>query len=319
MIHSSQAGHHQPKSNNKPSGRTQHSKHTQPTAISHATPGSTQLSPQDSRCLRWEILLILSITFGTSGFRAILRLIESLSKPEGLGQQEAILNQQQSPLVWLDPLLQLSSSAVLCAWGGLAAFLLLRHLPSKEASPIRPTYPPHPEQTHQQHSASSSTRLRTSHTSNGTALRQSILHGLGLAAIIGIPGLVFYITAVHLGLSKQVVPTGLADNVWRLPLLVINSWANGFAEETIVVAWLATRMRQLNTSWPWIFAASSLLRGSYHLYQGISAGIGNIIMGIIYLWYWKKTGKIWPLIIAHGLIDTLAFAGYALLGSTPGL
>ncbi|PSJ19870.1 CPBP family intramembrane metalloprotease, partial [Halomonas sp. ND22Bw] len=80
-----------------------------------------------------------------------------------------------------------------------------------------------------------------------------VLHGAGLAALVGVPGLLFYITAVHLGLSKHVEPSGLEDTAWRLPLLVFNSWANGFAEEIIVVAWLATRLRQLRVSWPWIF------------------------------------------------------------------
>lgn len=118
---------------------------------------------------------------------------------------------------------------------------------------------------------------------------------------------------MHLGLSKQVVPTGLDESWWRIPLLILNSWANGFAEELVVVAWLSTRLRQLRISWAWVFAASALLRGSYHLYQGYSAGLGNIIMGVIYLWYFKRTGRIWPLVIGHGLIDTVAFVGYAVL------
>lgn len=245
------------------------------------------MSTKSSSALRWEILLVLAITFGMSGVRATLRLIESVARPEGLSEQEVTLNQQQSTLAWLDPALQLTQTGVLFAWGGLAIFLLLHHLPVSFTK----------------------WRFRTT----------DVLNGAGLAALVGVPGLLFYITAVHLGLSKQVEPSGLEDTAWRLPLLVFNSWANGFAEEIIVVAWLATRLRQLRVSWPWIFVASSLLRGSYHLYQGYSAGIGNIVMGVIYLWYYKRTGRIWPLVIAHGLIDTVAFVGYAITGGTPGL
>lgn len=233
--------------------------------------------------LRWELLLVLSITFGTSGLRAIARLVEATVSPEALNEQKATLNQAQSVLPWLDPILQLLSSGVLFAWGGLAIFLLLRHLPTPAL--VR------------------SWRL----------WGRDWLHGAGLAAIIGLPGLAFYLGAVHLGLSKQVVPTGLDESWWRIPLLILNSWANGFAEELVVVAWLSTRLRQLRISWAWVFAASALLRGSYHLYQGYSAGLGNIIMGVIYLWYFKRTGRIWPLVIGHGLIDTVAFVGYAVL------
>lgn len=244
---------------------------------------SMSTSTRDRTALRWELLLILGITFGTSGLRAIARLVEATVSPEALNEQKATLNQAQSTLPWLDPILQLLSSGVLFAWGGLAMFLLLRHLPTPAL--VR------------------SWRLRG----------RDWLHGAGLAAIIGLPGLAFYFGAVHLGLSKQVVPTGLDESWWRIPLLIVNSWANGFAEELVVVAWLSTRLRQLRISWAWVFAASSLLRGSYHLYQGYSAGLGNIIMGVIYLWYFKRTGRIWPLVIGHGLIDTFAFVGYAVL------
>ncbi|SQI18691.1 metal-dependent membrane protease [Corynebacterium jeikeium] len=244
---------------------------------------SMSTSTRDRTALRWELLLILGITFGTSGLRAIARLIEATVSPEALNEQKATLNQAQSTLPWLDPILQLLSSGVLFAWGGLAMFLLLRHLPTPAL--VR------------------SWRLRG----------RDWLHGAGLAALIGLPGLAFYLGAVHLGLSKQVVPTGLDESWWRIPLLIVNSWANGFAEELVVVAWLSTRLRQLRISWAWVFAASALLRGSYHLYQGYSAGLGNIIMGAIYLWYFKRTGRIWPLVIGHGLIDTVAFVGYAVL------
>jgi len=27
---------------------------------------------------------------------------------------------------------------------------------------------------------------------------------------------------------------------------------------------------------------------------------------------WRRTGRLWPLIIAHGIIDSVAYVGYAL-------
>ena len=229
--------------------------------------------------LRWELFLVVAITFGMSGVRAVLRLVEATLDPEPLNQQNTTLNSAQSALPWLDPLFQILSSGTLFAWGGLAVFLLLRHVP---AQGLR-------------------WRFR----------RGDVLHGVGLAALIGLPGLAFYALALQLNLSTNVEPSGLAGNWAQVPLLVLNSWANGFAEELIVIVWLATRMRQLDISWGWIFVASSFLRGSYHLYQGYSAGVGNIIMGLIYLYYFKKTGRIWPLVIGHALIDSVAFIGFA--------
>lgn len=252
---------------------------------------SAELLPRDRRALRVELALLLAVTFGASGLRATLRLVEALTDPTPLNEQEALLNQSQSHLAWLDPAFQLITSGVLLAWGGLAAFLLLRHLPPQSAE----------------------------HLTSRAGLRLRIRakdwpHGAGLAALIGLPGLAFYALAVHLGASKVVVPSGLGEHWWTLPSLLLNAWANGVAEELIVVAWLATRLRQLNVRWPAIFAASALLRASYHLYQGLSAGLGNAVMGLVFIEYFRRTGRVWPLVIAHGLLDTVAFAGYALGG-----
>ena len=55
------------------------------------------------------------------------------------------------------------------------------------------------------------------------------------------------------------------------------------------------------------------MRGSYHLYQGVSAGVGNIVMGVVFAWVYQRTGRVWPLVIGHFLIDLVAFLGYPLL------
>lgn len=240
----------------------------------------------DRRAIRWELLIVLAVTFGASGVRSALRLLEAATRPENLNEQTTTLNARQSTLAWLDPAFQLISTGVLVAWGGLALFLLLRHVPP--ALSLRPRW-------------------------------RDALPGAGLAALIGVPGLAFYVGAVQVGLSKEVVPTGLDRSVQDLVLLVLNSWANGFAEEILVVAWLCCRLRQLRVPWVWVFLASAVLRGSYHLYQGYSAGLGNMVMGLVFVWFFYRTGRVWPLVIAHGLIDTVAFVGYQVLGSTPGL
>ena len=76
-----------------------------------------------------------------------------------------------------------------------------------------------------------------------------------------------------------------------------------------------TRLRQLGISPVVALVASSLLRGAYHLYQGFGAGVGNVVMGLVFGYVWQRTGRLWPLVVAHGLIDAVAFVGYALLAS----
>ena len=138
--------------------------------------------------------------------------------------------------------------------------------------------------------------------------------GAGLAAVIGIPGLAFYAAALHLGLTREVVPTTLTHPWTEVPVLLAWSFANAWGEEIVVVMYLLTRLRQLGWGLAGALAFSSVLRGSYHLYQGVSAGFGNIIMGLLYGWFYWRTGRVWPLVIAHFLIDAVAFVGYAALG-----
>ena len=96
-------------------------------------------------------------------------------------------------------------------------------------------------------------------------------------------------------------------------MLVLVAFANGFAEEVVVVGYLITRLRQLGLSPPKAVVLSSLLRGLYHLYQGFGAGLGNVAMGLVFGYAWCRTGRLWPLVIAHGIIDTVAYVGYVLL------
>ncbi|WKD60222.1 CAAX amino terminal protease self- immunity [Corynebacterium ciconiae DSM 44920] len=225
-----------------------------------------------------EIIVVLLITFGTSGLRSSLRLIDALLAPEALNEQSTTLNAPQSSALWLDLGLQLISAAALCGWGLLVVYLLARDrilLP-------RP-------------------RLRDG------------LIGAGLAAIIGVPGLGLYLVALHAGWSKEVVVSAYHSGLWAGVILLLWSFANAFAEETVVVWWLSTRLAQLRWAPVAIIAASAVLRGSYHLYQGVSAGAGNIVMGIVFAAVYLKIRRVWPLVFAHFFIDAVAFLGYQFL------
>jgi membrane protease YdiL (CAAX protease family) len=80
-----------------------------------------------------------------------------------------------------------------------------------------------------------------------------------------------------------------------------------------MIGYLLTRLRQVGWNVIAMIALSAIIRGSYHLYQGIGGFIGNMIMGVIFgLIYlrWKRVG---PLVVAHSLLDITAFVGYALI------
>ncbi len=60
--------------------------------------------------------------------------------------------------------------------------------------------------------------------------------------------------------------------------------------------------------------AGSLLRGSYHLYQGFGPFAGNLLMGVVSCWIYRRYGRLMPLVIAHALLDIAAFVGGPALG-----
>ncbi|MNH46267.1 CAAX amino terminal protease self- immunity [compost metagenome] len=62
-----------------------------------------------------------------------------------------------------------------------------------------------------------------------------------------------------------------------------------------------------------------MIRGSYHLYQGVGPMIGNMLMGVVFGWVYQKYGRVMPLVIAHFLLDAIGFVGYALVGPAIGI
>jgi membrane protease YdiL (CAAX protease family) len=137
--------------------------------------------------------------------------------------------------------------------------------------------------------------------------------GAVLAAVIGGTGLLLYLAAFHLGLSLNVVPENLPAVWWRIPVLLLNAAQNGILEEVLVVGYLLRRLDQLGWRPSRAIAFSAVLRGSYHLYQGFGGFLGNAVMGVIFGYLYKRWGRVTPMIIAHALIDAVAFVGYATL------
>jgi membrane protease YdiL (CAAX protease family) len=142
---------------------------------------------------------------------------------------------------------------------------------------------------------------------------RDLLRGAGLAALIGGGGLGLYYLAFKAGFSLNIVAANLPDVWWRIPVLLLSALQDGILEEVLVVGYLISRLRLLGVSPATAVAISTVLRGSYHLFQGFGPFFGNAIMGVIFgvlFLRWKRTN---PMIIAHFLINAVAFVGYTLL------
>ena len=142
---------------------------------------------------------------------------------------------------------------------------------------------------------------------------RDLAKGAVLAALIGGSGLALYLTAYKLGVALNVVPENLPAVWWRIPVLILDATQNGILEEILVIGYLLRRFDQLGWTPAKAILVSALVRGSYHLYQGFGGFIGNAVMGVIFGVLYRRWGRVTPLIIAHALIDTGAFVGYAAL------
>ncbi len=235
--------------------------------------------------LTTEVVLVLLLSLGQSAIYAVVSLTAKLTAGKPLAQQAAVLNASQSPRPYLDLTYQLLGIFFALIPVALALYLLARD------------------------------GLRPKENLGLTADRPGFDLGWGtlLAACIGIPGLALVYAAAQLGLNADIVPAALNPVWWAVPVLILAAVQNAVLEEVIVVGYLMTRLRQRGMTTVWIVATSAVLRGSYHLYQGFGAFVGNAVMGVVFALFFLRTKRVMPLIVAHTLLDVFAFVGYTLL------
>jgi membrane protease YdiL (CAAX protease family) len=233
----------------------------------------------------WEIVAVFAVSLGASGVYALVSFIGSLTAHQSLSAQQVILNGSPAPG---RPLLALFLQLVSLG-SGVAPVLLVFYLLARNGE--RPS------------------SIGVDRSQPG----KDLLRGAALAAVIGGSGLGLYLAAYKLGFNVNVVAEDLPDVWWRFPVLVLSALQNGLLEEVLVIGYLLTRFRRLGVSPFWAVTMAAVLRGSYHLYQGFGGFAGNAVMGVIFGVLFLRWRRATPMIIAHTLIDGVAFIGYALL------
>ncbi len=256
-------------------------------AVTPSDPGTTPLA---RRTLRSETLLVLGLSLGASALSALISFIGELTKPGPLRKQAARLVVSAAPgRPWLDLAWQLFGIAT-----ALVPVALVAHFLAREGAGTRVI----------------GFDLRRP--------RRDLAWGALLAAGIGGTGLAFYLGARAAGVNLTVVPESLPHVWWRIPVLIAAAVQNAVLEEVVVVGYLLRRLDQLGWRPGASLAASAVLRGSYHLYQGVGGLVGNMAMGVVFVLLYRRWGRVGPLVAAHALIDTVAFVGYALLAGKVG-
>lgn len=236
-----------------------------------------------------ETMLVLGLSLGRSAIYSVLSIINKLTRAEPLNQQTTTMNTSTTPdRPWLDLAYQLVGYGLMFVAPLLCGYLLATRRPPASNAWI-------------------SLGLAKDH------LGRDFATGFALAAGIGIPGLAFYLLAREIGINTNVSPANLSEFWWTIPLYCLAALVNAVLEEVVMIGYLFARWRQCGWGSGEIIATSAIIRGSYHLYQGFGGFIGNLVMGAAMGWLYNRTKRLWPLIVAHTLLDIAAFVGYALL------
>lgn len=145
------------------------------------------------------------------------------------------------------------------------------------------------------------------------------LFGAGLFLVMGLGTLGVYAAGRALGITTALSTANLADYWWSVPVLLLSAMRHAVLEEVIMLAFLFGYGKKLGFG-PWtLILVSALIRGSYHLYQGVGPMLGNMAMGVVFGWIYQKYGRVMPLVIAHFLLDAVGFVGFMLFGPAIGI
>lgn len=119
-----------------------------------------------------------------------------------------------------------------------------------------------------------------------------------IAFALTLPGIIHAATQVRIGGSAA---------WWSVILLSI---VNPVAEELLYLGFIANSLRAQPYSF--VLGASLLVRLCVHLYQGPLVAVAILPLGLVFTSYYLSTYRIWPVVIAHAVLDA-----HALLTTAP--
>ncbi|KGF19897.1 hypothetical protein HMPREF2128_07920 [Pseudoglutamicibacter albus DNF00011] len=246
-----------------------------------------ELGAPSRKALGWEIGIVLALSLGKSGVYALIDLLDTITRGP-ISSGTAALNTSTGTREWIDLLYQLASIFFALAPVALVIYLVSRWPNNK---PWR--------------------RWGI----DGQRCGSDAAVGFAFFVLIGVGTLAVYAVGRALGVTTAITTSGLPDAWWSVPVLLLAALKNGLLEEIVVLAYLHERLATLKWTPAAIIIFCAVVRGSYHLYQGVGPFIGNVAMGVIFGLYYLHKRRIMPLIWAHFLLDAVAFVGYPLLAA----
>jgi membrane protease YdiL (CAAX protease family) len=105
------------------------------------------------------------------------------------------------------------------------------------------------------------------------------------------------------------IPEGTIKHDLSIATLLIASLVNAIFEEVFVCGYVISALRKTR-SLSFAINVSIAIRLSYHLYQGPAGVVSIVPVGLVFAHWFARTGRLWPVAIAHCLFDIFALWPY---------
>jgi uncharacterized protein len=133
--------------------------------------------------------------------------------------------------------------------------------------------------------------------------------GFGLALVAYIAYVIVWLVAASFLPSLAAQAKGFIGPGLNLTTILAVSLVNPIFEELFVCGYIISSLRKTHSA-SFAINVSVGIRLAYHLYQGELGVIGMVPLGLIFAYWFAKTNRLWPIIVAHGLFDFLSLMPY---------
>ena len=137
--------------------------------------------------------------------------------------------------------------------------------------------------------------------------------GLNIASYVAYAVLFTAVTSFWPEIVKAVGATNLVAKNLDLPLIIAVSIVNPLFEELFTCGYVMTVLKERRGVLMAV-NVSVAIRLLYHLYQGPLGVLSILPVGLIFSYWYARTGRLWPLVVAHALADLVGLIAYTNLG-----
>jgi membrane protease YdiL (CAAX protease family) len=131
--------------------------------------------------------------------------------------------------------------------------------------------------------------------------------GLALLAYVAYVPVFWVAAAIFTDLERAGTESTLVAPGLSLATMIAVSILNPVFEELFVCGYVVSSLKERRGFWMAV-NVSVAIRLTYHLYQGAFAVVGIIPIGVIFTYWYARTGRLWPIIVAHAVVDFVALA-----------